>query len=63
MTKVADIKMYKLMKAPRLLSGNETLVPHTEKYLNKIQPTEMKFLRSVKFCSVLYKINNERIIN
>ena len=54
------MKMYKVIVAPRLLYGNKTWMG-IRKYLNKIQSSEIKFLRSVKGCSILDKIKNEEI--
>ena len=44
--------MYKVITA---LTGTNT------KHLNKVQAAEIRFLKSVKNCSVLDKINNEYI--
>ena len=54
------MKIYKTMISPILLYGSETWI-QTQKYINKIQTAEMKFLRSIKGCSILGKIKNWEI--
>jgi hypothetical protein len=58
--KTTQMKFYKVMALPVLLYGSETWAIKT-KDMNKIQATEMRYLRSVKGCTKLDHIKNEDI--
>lgn len=58
--KETQIKFYKVMAVPSLLFGSETWTM-TAADSKKLQAAEMKFLRSVKGCTILDKIRNDKI--
>jgi hypothetical protein len=51
---------YKIMAVPVLLNDSETWTPRKRDW-NRIQGTEMKYLRTVKGCTRLDQIRNEDI--
>jgi hypothetical protein len=58
--KTTQMKFYKVMALPVLLYGRETWTIKT-KDMNKIQATEMRYLRLVKGCTKLDHIKNEDV--
>jgi hypothetical protein len=57
-----NLKFYKIMAVPVLLYGSETSTPRKRNW-NRIQAAEMKYLRTVKWCTRLDQIRNEDIRN
>jgi hypothetical protein len=53
-------KFYKVMATPTLLYGSETWILNARDK-SRIQASEMRFLRSVKRCTMEDKIRNEEI--
>ncbi|KAK9877518.1 hypothetical protein WA026_018626 [Henosepilachna vigintioctopunctata] len=58
--KETQIKLYKVMATPTLLYGSETWTLNTRD-LSRIQAAEMRYLRSVKGCTLLDRIRNDDI--
>lgn len=58
--KETGLKFYKVIATPMLLYGSEMWVTN-QKQLCRIQPSEMRFLRSVKGCTRQDRLYNEDI--
>ena len=54
------LKIYKVMAVPTLLYSSETWTLGTQN-LSRMQAVGMKFLRSVKGCTILDKLRNDTI--
>jgi hypothetical protein len=60
--KETNLKFYKIMSVPVLLYGSERWTPRKRDW-NRIQSTEMEYLRTVKGCTRSDQIRYEDIRN